>query len=112
AGGEVEGDGLPADGAALLSQQDDAARCVEVLESQAEGAASSAGGFGVQSEQERVEDGVVAAGAGDGVDLGEFVGCQCSPGAGQASGFADAVCGTFCLCRATTSRTACELGFR
>ncbi len=46
-------------------------------------AAAPAGGFGVQAQRQCVEDGVVAGGAGDVVDVGEFVGGQCSSGAGE-----------------------------
>jgi hypothetical protein len=79
---ECGGDGLPADGAAFFAESDQAAVWVEVLESDAERAAASACGLGVESEEECVEDGVVAADAGGGVDLVEFPGGECSAGVG------------------------------
>jgi hypothetical protein len=47
-GGQVEGDWLPAQGATFLGEPDQAAVDVEVHDPQAEGAAASACGFGVQ----------------------------------------------------------------
>jgi hypothetical protein len=70
--GEGWADGLPALGVAFLVEPDQAS--VEVGEVDGEGAAAAAGGFGVQSQQQGVEDGVVAADAGGSVDLGELGG--------------------------------------
>ena len=73
---------MSADGAAFLAEFGQAAVWVEVFESDAERAAASAGGLGVESEYECVEDGVVAADAGGGVDLVEFPCGECSAGVG------------------------------
>jgi hypothetical protein len=91
--GERGGDGLPPDGAAFLVQLDEAVVGVEVLQADGEGAAAATGGFGVQAEQECVEDDVVAARAGGGFDVFEFVGGQGSAGAGVAAWFRDPVRG-------------------
>jgi hypothetical protein len=92
--GEGWGDGLPADRGAFLSQPHQAPVGVEVGEVDGECSAAAASGFGVQPEQQGVEDGVVAAGAGGGVDLLEFPGGECSSGVGESAGFGDTVCGT------------------
>lgn len=65
------GDRLPAHGLALLPQEDQTLVRVEIARAQRQGAAATAGGFGVQPQQERVQGGVVAGGRGDVVDLGQ-----------------------------------------
>ena len=59
-------------GRAFLTKLYKAVVGVEVFERDGEGAAVAAGGFGVQAEEERIEDDVVAADAGGGVDVFEF----------------------------------------
>jgi hypothetical protein len=66
------GHGLPANGATLLADVEEAAVLVEVLRAQGEGSAAAARGFGVQSQYEGVEFGVVAGGGDGVVDLGEL----------------------------------------
>ncbi|MFC4044956.1 hypothetical protein ACFO1B_41655 [Dactylosporangium siamense] len=64
---------------------------MQVLQPQPQGAAAPAGGFGVQSQQQRVQDRVVAGGAGDQIDLSQLGRCERPPGGGEPSGFADPV---------------------
>ena len=91
-GGEAGADGLPPKCVAL-PQSHQAALRVEILEEHAEAAAAAGGGFGVEAQDEGVEDGIVAAGAGGKVDLGEFVGGERAAGAWEPAGFGDAVGG-------------------
>ncbi len=91
-GGEGCADRLPANGAALLAELDQAAIDVEVGQAQREGAAAAARGLGVQAQQQCIEDDIVAAGGG-GVDLVEFVGGQRAAGAGEPAGLGHPVGG-------------------
>jgi hypothetical protein len=85
--GECWGDGLPADGCSLsLPHLDQTPVWIEVVELDAERAAAAAGGFGMRSQQQRVEDDVVAADPGDGVDLLEFPRGQGAADVGGAGG--------------------------
>jgi hypothetical protein len=81
-------DGLPADGAALLAELDQAVVGVEVGAAQGQAAPRRHAVFGAQPEQQRVEGDVVAAGASGEVDLLEFLGGRGSRVLGRRRGLA------------------------
>jgi hypothetical protein len=63
------GHGLPADRLAFLVQPDEAVLGVEVTGQQRQGAAATAGGLGMQPQQQRVQGRVIPGGRGDAMDL-------------------------------------------
>ena len=81
--------GCQPDGLAFLAEQDQALVRLQVGRAEREGSAASAGGFGVQPQEQGVEFRVVACGGGDVVDFGEAgVGDGLASG-WQAPGFVD-----------------------
>src|SRR5262249_17752774 len=92
-GGEVEGDRLPAQCGALLGQPHQPAVAVQVGQLESECAAASAGGLGVQAQQQGVEDDIVAAGPRGQIDLLQFVRGEGAAGTGQAAGLGHPVRG-------------------
>jgi hypothetical protein len=75
-GGQVEADRLPAQRFALLTQPNESLIRIEVGPAQRERAPAPAGRLGVQAQQQRIENRVVAARPCHLVYLGQFPRCQ------------------------------------
>jgi hypothetical protein len=88
-GHQSGGDRLPAERLALFPEQDQALLRVQVQRAQREGAASPAGGLGVQPQDQRVELMVIARGRGDLVDLRQLSVGDGPAGGGQPAGLVD-----------------------
>src|SRR6266536_3245566 len=93
-GGEVEGDRLPAQRGALLGQLYEAVFGIEVGQLESECSPASAGGLGVQTQQQSVQDDIVAGGPGGEIDLLQLLRGQGTADAGQAAGLDHPVRGT------------------
>ena len=78
-------DWLPADGLALLAQEDQALLGIEILRAQRQRTAPAAGSLGVQAQQQRVQLRVIARGRRRVVDLGQALAGDRPAGRGQAA---------------------------
>ena len=81
---ERGGHGLPTHGATFLPESDTAVVVIEVLDPETEGSTASAGGFDVESQEEKVELGVVACRRCGVDDLCELALSEGAAGTGQS----------------------------